>query len=197
MGRKKGMPVSEKQSTASRININKAREKRLSEIEKQRELREKFGISSSDESETDQESSDEDTVVFVASKKKKKALEKAPELPDVSDIGPLQELKNEMREMKLLLEGKRKKRASPIKKKKVTPIKSDPEREPEIKTVEEPIKEPRKSINLEPIKEIETDKPLSKVESIMKRSSSNSSLNKETNAEKIERLTNKFRNLNK
>ena len=72
------MPVSEKQSTASRININKAREKRLSEIEKQRELREKFGISSSDESETDQESSDEDTVVFVASKKKKKALEKAP-----------------------------------------------------------------------------------------------------------------------
>jgi len=195
MGRNKGMPVSEKQSTASRININKAREKRLSEIEKQRELREKFGISSSDESETDQESSDEDTVVFVASKKKKKALEKAPELPDVSDIGPLQELKNEMREMKLLLEGKRKKRASPIKKKKVTPIKSDPE--PEIKTVEEPIKEPRKSINLEPIKESETDKPLSKVESIMKRSSSNSSLNKETNAEKIERLTNKFRNLNK
>jgi len=195
MGRKKGMPVSEKQSTASRININKAREKRLSEIEKQRELREKFGISSSDESETDQESSDEDTVVFVASKKKKKALEKAPELPDVSEIGPLQELKNEMREMKLLLEGKRKKRASPIKKKKVTPIKSDPE--PEIKTVEEPIKEPRKSINLEPIKESETDKPLSKVESIMKRSSSNSSLNKETNAEKIERLTNKFRNLNK
>ena len=195
MGRKKGMPVSEKQSTASRININKAREKRLSEIEKQRELREKFGISSSDESETDQESSDEDTVVFVASKKKKKALEKAPELPDVSEIGPLQELKNEMREMKLLLEGKRKKRASPIKKKKVTPIKSDPE--PEMKTVEEPIKEPRKSINLEPIKESETDKPLSKVESIMKRSSSNSSLNKETNAEKIERLTNKFRNLNK
>lgn len=195
MGRKKGMPVSEKQSTASRININKAREKRLSEIEKQRELREKFGISSSDESETDQESSDEDTVVFVASKKKKKALEKAPELPDVSDIGPLQELKNEMREMKLLLEGKRKKRASPIKKKQVTPIKSVPE--PEIKTVEEPIKEPRKSINLEPIKEIETDKPLTKVESIMKRSSSNSSLNKETNAEKIERLTNKFRILNK
>ena len=195
MGRKKGMPVSEKQSTASRININKAREKRLSEIEKQRELREKFGISSSDESETDQESSDEDSVVFVASKKKKKAIEKAPELPDVSDIGTLQELKNEMRDMKLLLEGKRKKRASPIKKKKVTPIKSDPE--PEIKTVEEPIKEPRKSINLEPIKEIETDKPLSKVESIMKRSSSNSSLNKETNAEKIERLTNKFRNLNK
>ena len=195
MCRKKGMPLSEKQSTASRININKASEKRLSEIEKQRELREKFGISSSDESETDQESSDEDTVVFVASKKKKKALEKAPELPDVSDIGPLQELKNEMREMKLLLEGKRKKRASPIKKKKVTPIKSVPE--PEIKTVEEPIKEPRKSINLEPIKEIETDKPLSKVESIMKRSSSNSSLNKETNAEKIERLTNKFRNLNK
>ena len=195
MCRKKGMPLSEKQSTASRININKASEKRLSEIEKQRELREKFGISSSDESETDQESSDEDTVVFVASKKKKKALEKAPELPDVSDIGPLQELKNEMREMKLLLEGKRKKRASPIKKNKVTPIKSVPE--PEIKTVEEPIKEPRKSINLEPIKEIETDKPLSKVESIMKRSSSNSSLNKETNAEKIERLTNKFRNLNK
>lgn len=195
MGRKKGMPVSEKQSTASRININKAREKRLSEIEKQRELREKFGISSSDESETDQESSDEDTVVFVASKKKKKALEKAPELPDVSDIGPLQELKNEMREMKLLLEGKRKKRASPIKKKQVTPIKSVPE--PEIKTVEEPIKEPRKSINLEPIKEIETDKPLTKVESIMKRSSSNSSLNKETNTEKIERLTNKFRILNK
>ena len=195
MGRKKGMPVSEKQTTASRININKAREKRLSKIEKHRELREKFGISSSDESETDQESSDEDTVVFVASKKKKKALEKAPELPDVSEIGPLQELKNEMREMKLLLEGKRKKRASPIKKKKVTPIKSDPE--PEIKTVEEPIKEPRKSINLEPIKEIESDKPLTKVESIMKRSSSNSSLNKETNAEKIERLTNKFRNLNK
>jgi len=196
MGRKKGMPVSEKQSTGSRININKAREKRLSEIEKQRELREKFGISSSDESETDQESSDEDTVVFVASKKKK-ALEKAPELPDVSEIGPLQELKNEIIEMKLLLEGKRKKRASPIKKKKVTPIKSDPERESKIKTVEEPIKEPRKSINLEPIKEIETDKPLTKVESIMKRSSSNSSLNKETNAEKIERLTNKFRNLNK
>ena len=128
-------------------------------------------------------------------------MKKPPELHDVSEIGPLQELKNEMREMKLLLEGKGKKRASPIKKKKVTPIKSDPERAPEIKTVEEPIKEPikepRKSINLEPIKESETDKPLSKVESIMKRSSSNSSLNKETNAEKIERLTNKFRNLNK
>ena len=107
--------------------------KSVFQSEKQRELREKFGISSSDESETDQESSDEDTVVFVASKKKKKALEKAPELPDVSDIGTLQELKNEMRDMKLLLEGKRKKRASPIKKKKVTLIKSDTEREPEIK----------------------------------------------------------------
>lgn len=66
--------VSEKKRQASQANINKAREKRLNDKARQKELREIYGISSDEEEEASDEDTDldeeEESVIFKAVKKK-------------------------------------------------------------------------------------------------------------------------------
>ena len=168
--------VSDNQREASKKNVQKAIEARKSNVEKQRRLREKYGIESSDSDDTSSESSDsEEEAIIVKTVKKLRPKKGSPLSPELSEPSDIQLLRNEIEEIKRHVI---KKRAPRKQKTKVIEVEATPVA-PEVK--------PKKE-----------ETPKTESAPMMKLSTSTSSLNSlkgETASEKIARLTARFQKL--
>lgn len=168
--------VSEKKHLSSQINAKKAQEARRQNIDKQKQLRELYGVSSSEE-ETESDTDEEQEAVIVRSIKKLKP-KKNEELNEevASPLNDFETLKKDIEEIKNALPKRRK--GTPRKKKVVVVEKET------VQALKPPAPEPETPrVSIEELK----------IGSIMKRSSSINSLNKESAEEKIQRLINRFK----